>query len=74
MRQGEEGGEGGTGGRWEKSWRLQEMARSKITFTMETVKNNVKEAVYVDTERRAFWSVKSSDTFNSYYVMYSPIT
>jgi len=50
------------------------MARSKITFTMETVKNNVKEAVYVDTERRAFWSVKSSDTFNSYYVMYSPIT
>jgi hypothetical protein len=63
-----------------RSWDRREMgealettgdARSKITFTMETVQNNLKEAVYVDTARRAFWSVKSCDTFNSYYVMYS---
>jgi hypothetical protein len=33
-------------------------ARSKITFTMETVQNNLEESVYVDTARRAFWSVK----------------
>jgi hypothetical protein len=45
-------------------------ATSKITFTMETEENNLKEALCVDTERKAFWSVKSTDTFNSWYVMY----
>jgi hypothetical protein len=71
----ETGGEEG-----QRSWDRREMgevlettgdARSKITFTMGTVQNNIKEAVYVDTARRAFWSVKSPDTFNSCNVMYS---
>ena len=66
--------------RGQRSWDRREMgevlettgdARSKITFTMETVQNNLKEAVYVDTARRAFWSVKSPDAFNSCYVMCS---
>jgi hypothetical protein len=48
-----------------------EDARSKITFTMEAVQNNLKEAVYVDTVRRAFWLLKSPDTLNSCYVMCS---
>jgi hypothetical protein len=46
-------------------------ARSKIKFTMETVQNTLKEAVYVDTARNTFWSAKSSDTFNSWYQKYS---
>ena len=46
-------------------------ARSKITFTMETVQNNVKEAEHVDTAWNRFWSEQSPDTFNSWYVLYS---